>query len=142
MFIILYLYIVNKVKVKKIVLISTIIVYMLLNIGISMKIHYCGDTIDFVDFFALSEKTCCEGIKKPSCCSDKVAFITPGSLQDNLRITVITFTNYAKFNLVKNDFTFLSELETQKADPEKVGFYVDFKYQKVPLYILNEVFRI
>ena len=126
---------------KKVTVLSFLAIYLLLNFGISMKIHYCGDSISFVDFFALSTKTCCGG-KKPPCCKDEIAYVNPSIIQDNSGVLNYSFPDYAKYNLVNYDFSFLSIYESKRVKQYENCLPIEFIHQKVPLYLYNNVFRI
>jgi hypothetical protein len=104
-----------------------------------MKLHYCGGVISFIDFFPVSEKSCCEGKKKASCCKDKIARINSETIQDNTQVIIFSFPDYAKFNLVLKDFSFLSALETKETGSNQViQPNTDYRL-KLPLYLRNRV---
>lgn len=123
---------------KKIAIISSLVIYLVLNLGITVKLHYCGDKISFVDFFPVAQKNCCKS-KQASCCKDKVAYVNPETTQSNTQVVNFSFPDYAKYNLVIQDFSFLSALETEKSAPYTAGEYQEVFYRKVPLYLYNKV---
>lgn len=131
-----------RIKVKKIALISVLAIYMVLNLGISIKLHYCGDAISFVDFLPFNTKENCCGGEKPACCKDKIALVNPQTTQDNIQITIFSFPDYAKFNLVTKDFSFLSVIESQRTEINTFNPDREFFQDKVPLYLRHQVFII
>ncbi len=137
-FIILYLYSIKKIKVKRIALISVLATYLVLNLGISIKLHYCGDSISFIDFFPVEEKNCCKD-KKATCCKDKIAYINPETTQHNTQVVSFDFPDYSKYNFIIQDFSFLSFLETDKVKERDTGPGQNVFYRKVPLYLYHRV---
>jgi hypothetical protein len=128
--------------VKKIALISVLAIYLVLNLGISIKIHYCGDAISFIDLFPVNiEKNCCGG-EKPACCKDKIAFVNPQTIQDNIQVAHFSFPDYAKFNLIIQDFSLLSVLESQNTEVNIFTPHRESLHHKVPLYLRHQVFRL
>lgn len=113
-------------------------VYLVLNLGISVKIHYCGNSISFIDFFPVEQKNCCK-TKQASCCKDKIAYINPETIQSSVQAIHFSFPEFAKFNLVVQDFSLLSALETQKAEVNHGGKDHPVFYRKVPLYLAHRV---
>jgi hypothetical protein len=111
-------------------------IYLVLNLGISMKIHYCGDSISFIDFFPMEESNCCKD-KKASCCKDKIAYINPETVQSGIQQVEFSFPEYAKFNLVVQDFSFLSAIESLKVDNYLVGVSEPVFYHKTPLFLAH-----
>lgn len=120
---------------KKIAILSVLMTYLVLNMGISMKVHYCGDAVSFVDFFPVSEKTCCGGKKKADCCSDKLTYVAPIANQENSSSVSFSFTDFAKYALVKQDFTFESLLSAHVTKNESPCTTEIFYAHKVPLYL-------
>ena len=124
---------------KRIALLSALMVYLVLNLGISVKIHYCGGSVSFIDFFPVEQKNCCKD-KKASCCKDKIAYIHPETTQSSVQMVEFLFPDFAKYNLIVQDFSFLSALETQKAEENVLGSNTGpVFYRKVPLYLTHRV---
>jgi len=126
---------------KRIAVISFLLTYLVLNIGISMKVHYCGDAISFIDFFPIEEKSCC-GDVTASCCSDKLAFISPDVVQDYTSVAEVSFTDYAQYAEVNKDFSILATLISEQSRTQKFEIvHRDFLHT-VPIYLRNQSFRI
>lgn len=123
---------------KRIALIVVLTVYLVLNLGISVKVHYCGNAISFVDFFPVEQKNCCKS-KQASCCKDKIAYINPETTQTSVQTIHFSFPEFAKFNLVLHDFSFLSALESRKAEENTIGDFDPVFYRKIPLYLTHRV---
>ncbi len=123
---------------KRIALISVLAAYLILNLGISVKLHYCGGSISFVEFFPIAHKNCCQD-KKASCCKDTIAYINPETTQAGVENVQFSFPDYAKYCLVLQDFTFLSLLESDRTEEEHSGQHRSVFYRKVPLYLYNRV---
>jgi hypothetical protein len=113
-------------------------IYLMLNLGISVKIHYCGDSVSFIDFFPVEQKNCCKN-KQASCCKDKIAYINPETTQASVQAAQFSFPDFAKFNLVVQDFSFLSAIESQKSEENVISDTDPVFYRKVPLYLTHRV---
>lgn len=123
---------------KKLAIISALVMYLVLNLGISVKLHYCGDSISFIDFFPVAHKSCCK-IPKASCCKDKVAYVNPETTQSSTQVVNFSFPDYAKYIYIQQDFSFLSALETAQANPLTADEHREVFYRKVPIYLYNKV---
>ncbi len=123
---------------KKIALISVLLTYLILNLGISVKFHYCGNSISFIDFFPVEHKHCCED-KKASCCKDKIAYVNPETTQVATQTIEFSFPDYARFNVPLQDFSFLSFIDTERTEDSIQGESDNVFYRKLPLYLAHRV---
>jgi hypothetical protein len=122
--------------VKKIAIVSFLAIYLFLNLGITMKVHYCGDSISYIDFLPVTKKTCCGG-EKASCCKDKLTHIAPETIQETIQFVSFNFPDFAKFNLVEKNFSFLSVALSDKTEIVHPVSGDKIFYYKLPLYLRN-----
>ncbi len=124
---------------KKIILLLFLPIYLILNLGISIKLHYCGNAIHSIDFSSVASSTCCGEDKKPSCCKDKIAHLNSETTQDTTPLVKFLFPDYAKFNLAFQDFSFQSNRESKQTDTHCTNCLSKKFPLKVPLYLNNRV---
>ncbi len=70
-------------KMKQILSISFIGLYIVVIIGITTLVHFCGHTIDSIDIFPVSSSEnpcCCGSTQQKSCCRTELRII---QIQDN-----------------------------------------------------------
>ncbi|HVD98745.1 MAG TPA: hypothetical protein VNB90_11125 [Cytophagaceae bacterium] len=137
-FIILYLYDINAQHVKRIAIISALAIYLVLNLGISVKLHYCGDSISYVEFFSVEKKNCCKN-PKANCCKDKIAYINPETNQVDAPVVHFSFPDYAKYALIPHDLSFLSVSVQKLTKSSRPAFSQEIFYRKIPLYLFHKV---
>lgn len=125
---------------KRIAIIVALLTYLTLNLGISMNIHYCGDTIRFIDFFPIEKKSCCS-IKTKTCCNDKLAVIQNNTVQDG--VSTFQYTIQKSYTAIIPTVYFSV---TETVNPLAVtNNFTPARFlvkSTPPLYILNQVFRI
>lgn len=63
-------------KMKRLLAIALIGLYLLLNLGINLSAHFCGGSLKSISLSTEADKCCCDGdgISK-SCCSDKTVYL-------------------------------------------------------------------
>ncbi|MDN3670191.1 hypothetical protein QWY93_12735 [Echinicola jeungdonensis] len=55
---------------RRLLQISLLLIYLMLNAGLSYSLHFCGEDFARINLFG-EDKTCCpEGEEKPGCCDD------------------------------------------------------------------------
>ncbi len=125
---------------KRLSIIIALLTYLVLNLGISLNVHYCGDTVSFVDFFPTKKKSCCD-IKTQTCCHDKLAVLQSNTIQNEVgtfkyivKKSTATIIPTVYFSITE----ILPSITTSKV--EKLPY--EELTSSPPLYILNQVFRI
>jgi hypothetical protein len=120
--------------VKKITIVLFLAVYLVLNLGITVKVHYCGNRVSSIDFFPVTKKSCC-GVEKASCCKDKYTHIAPETTQDIIKSISFNFPDFAGFNLAEKNFSFFAI--SKKVETISPVSGDDIFLYKVPLYLRN-----
>ena len=128
---------------KKFVVTILLLLYLIPTFGVNVTVHYCGGEFSSLTFGTSAKNKCACGSKKmkKNCCEDKTFSYKVDDDQAKTQECLLTFSN--SFNL-------------DVAPPSSVEFYY-FYYPsivseyyfhhppdkvKLPLYILNQVFRI
>ena len=125
---------------KKIFIITALLTYLVLNLGISLNVHYCGDAVSFIDFFPIKKKSCCEK-EAASCCHNKLAVIQTNTIQDEVS-TLQFVCKKSCTDIIPTAYYSLNEstLEVETSNDVSIPH---FKFRSSPpLYVLNQVFRI
>jgi hypothetical protein len=117
-------------------------VYLVPTLGISLNLHYCGETLTAISLFNIGDKNCCCGEEEESddCCKDKSVNCQVKEGQNTavkitpLQVQVIPAVNACtEIFRRRGDYALLIEfayIREQRAVPDD------------PVYILNRILRI
>lgn len=126
---------------KRIIQISLIFIYVFFNAGMSYSLHFCGEEIKRINFFA-EYKTCCESnVPMPGCCDDVFHLDLPNSDQQ--------LTNHVDFEAIQFDIpSIIPSYQNHNAialTEQEVLLYSDTSppiLKTLPLHIFYQVFLI
>ncbi len=130
---------------KKTLAISLLFIYCITAMGISLKVHLCGDNISSIALFETNQKKCaCAAEKDNDCCKDLKISPTIDDLHalsvhqflSNNKFTSIFFKSYFINQADLSSLLFVKNKPMGKHPPNISGNYGAF------LLIYNQVFRI
>lgn len=117
-------------------------VFLITNSGIAINVHWCGDRLNSVKFFAKGPHKCMcrKKTMDPGCCKDKSTVLKANKdLSKTLQFLFKSF-DVESFN---SHFIYTESLITSNLKCYYADFYHPPKFKpKVPIYLLVNVFRI
>ena len=123
---------------RKLIIIFLCAFYLMVSLGITLSLHYCGGKLKSVSLFSNNEEGCCGSKKKSKgCCKNKTTVIkVKDSHQLNkvakINVTYITFVNVA-YTQVSFNFSCFSKAYTASNYYEPPVLYDN------PLYLKHRV---
>jgi hypothetical protein len=128
---------------KQLAIISVLITYLALNLGISFNIHYCGEDVRSIDFYSQTENNCCEKKGTDSCCKYATAHLQSGEAQDLAKLIQLSIPDLASIAVLIPYYSFKNVLsEVMPNAQTHFAKLRSFLHSKIPLYLRIGVLRI
>ncbi|AWW31904.1 hypothetical protein DN752_18155 [Echinicola strongylocentroti] len=127
---------------RKLVQIVLLIIYFCFNAGMSYSMHYCGEELARINFFA-EEKNCCpDGDEMPGCCDDVPKTELQNSDQSLAKLVDMHFYNASLLPLPDLMSEILVCLAQQTEKYPTIRLQSEAPPSLVPIHIKHQTFLI
>ncbi|UCS95947.1 hypothetical protein KZP23_12215 [Echinicola marina] len=136
-----FLYLLST-TMRKLFQISLLIIYCCFNAGLSYSMHYCGEQLEAINFFAEEKNCCADGEEMPGCCDDVPKTALQNAEQNTLKTVNLQFIT-SVFLPYPHLLADIIACISWSQEEEAVAFPMDNAPPRdLPLYIENEIFLI
>ncbi|WP_186756404.1 HYC_CC_PP family protein [Echinicola salinicaeni] len=127
---------------RKLFQISLLIIYLCFNAGLSYSMHYCGEQLEAINFFAEEIKCCPEEDEMPGCCDDVPKTALQNAEQNTSKTVNVQFIS-AVILPYPHLLADIIECISWTKEVESINFPLDeAPPNDLPIYIENEIFLI
>ena len=125
---------------KRFTIIFMLFTYLLFNAGISISMHYCGNTLTSTEFFATNKGCICSTPEEEphSCCKD----VQVESSKDDQKSVTLYKLAIEKVVIAEVKFFVAEFIKLYEAEANLSSTYHSPPFYKVPLFIFNQIFRL